>query len=53
MALFDLVKATLICGGLAFLIYSYPVVGQVFMIGFLAVLWVLYAHRAIRSLLTR
>ena len=53
MALFDLFKATIICGGLALLIYSYPIVGQVCTIGFLALLWVLYAQRAVRSLLSR
>jgi hypothetical protein len=53
MNLLDLIKATIICGLLAFLIYSYPVVGQVVIIGFLSLLWLAYAHRTIASLLRR
>ncbi len=53
MNLFDLVKATIICGLLAFLIYSYPVVGQVVIIGFLSLLWLAYAHRTLASFLRR
>jgi hypothetical protein len=47
---FDLIKATLICGGLAFLIYSFPVLGQVMVIGLLSLLWLSYAHRTIANL---
>jgi hypothetical protein len=53
MNLLDLIKATIICGLLAFLIYSYPVLGQVVIIGFLSLLWLAYAHRTIASLLRR
>jgi len=41
----DLIKATLTCGGGAFLIYSFPVVSQVMIIGLLTLLWLSYAHR--------
>ena len=46
----DLVKATLICGGLAFLIYSFPVVSQIVIIGLLTVLWLGYAHKTLARL---
>jgi hypothetical protein len=47
---FDLTKATLFCGGLAFLIYSFPVIGQIFIIGVLAVLWLGYARKTLARL---
>ena len=53
MTVLDLVKATIICGLLAFVIYSFPVVGQVTLIGFLTVLWLLYAHKTIATILRR
>jgi hypothetical protein len=53
MNLFDLFKATIICGLLAFLIYSFPVVGQVVIIGLLSLLWLSYAHRTIANLRRR
>lgn len=53
MSIFDLAKATLVCGGTAFLIYSFPVVGQILVIGFLSLLWLLYAREAIHSLRRR
>ncbi len=40
----DLVKATVVCGLCAFLVYSYPVVGQVLIIGVLSLIWLSYAH---------
>ncbi len=45
----DLIKATLVCGGLAFLIYSFPVISQALIIGVLAVLWLGYARKVITS----
>ncbi len=53
MTIFDLIKATVICGLIAFLIYSYPVLGQVVLIGFLSLLWLSYAHRTIVGLRRR
>ena len=40
MNMLDLVKATI-----AFGVYSFPVVGQVLVIGMLCLLWLSYAHR--------
>jgi len=40
-------KATIACGAIAFLIYSYPILGQIVLIGFLSLLWLLYAHKTI------
>jgi len=53
MNVLDLVKATLACGGLAFLIYSFPVIGQVTLITILSLLWMGYAHRTITYLRRR
>jgi len=53
MTIFDLTKATVICGIVAFLIYSYPVLGQVVLIAFLSLLWLAYAHKTIAGLRRR
>jgi hypothetical protein len=53
MSILDLSKATVICGTIAFLIYSYPVLGQVLLIGLLSLLWLAYAHRTLASLRRR
>ena len=53
MNMFDLVKATLICGVLAFLIYSFPVLGQIVIIGLLSLLWLSYAHKTLANLRKR
>ena len=53
MNVLDLTKATIGCGGVSFLIYSFPVVGQVVLISFLALLWLLYAHRTLMKLLRK
>jgi hypothetical protein len=50
MNVLDLGKATLVCGGFAFLIYSYPLLGQVCVIGFLALLWSVYAYKTVARL---
>ena len=53
MNVFDLIKATVTCGLGAFLIYSFPVLSQVVIIGLLSVLWLSYAHRTFARLLRR
>jgi uncharacterized membrane protein YesL len=53
MSILDLIKATVVCGAIAFLIYSFPVVGQVLLIGFLSLLWLSYARKTIASLRRR
>ena len=53
MTILDLIKATVACGGLAFLIYSFPALGQVLLIGFLSLLWLAYAHKTIAQLRKR
>jgi hypothetical protein len=53
MTIFDLIKATVVCGLIAFLIYSYPVLGQIVLIGFLSMLWLAYARKTIASLRRR
>jgi hypothetical protein len=49
----DLFKATLVCGALAFLVYSFPVVGQVVLIGLLSLVWLSYAHKTLKALVRR
>jgi len=53
MNVLDLIKATLACGLTAYLIYSFPTLGQVLIIGLLSVLWLSYAHRTVASLRRR
>ncbi|HZL42311.1 MAG TPA: hypothetical protein VFD66_03410 [Verrucomicrobiae bacterium] len=50
MNVLDLTKATVICGLIAFLFYSYPVLGQVLAITFLSILWLSYARKTLRSI---
>lgn len=53
MNFWDLIKATVTCGGIAFIIYSFPVVSQVVIIGLLTLLWLSYAHRTLAKLRRR
>jgi hypothetical protein len=53
MNVFDLVKATVVCGFSAYLIYSYPVLSQAMIIGLLSLLWLAYAHKTFARLLRR
>jgi hypothetical protein len=53
MTIVDLIKATLICGAFAYLIYSYPVLGQIVLIGSLSLLWLGYARKTVASLRRR
>ena len=48
MSLLYLTKATLVCGGSAFLIYSFPVISQAVIISILAFLWFSCALRTIQ-----
>ena len=45
----DLIKATIVCGLSAFFVFSYPVVGQIVIIGGLSLLWLSYAFNTIRT----
>lgn len=53
MDVLDLIKATIVCGIIAFLCYSYPVLGQAVIIGALALVWLGYVHRAVAKLRRR
>jgi hypothetical protein len=53
MNVLDLIKATITCGIMAFLTYSFPIIGQITLIGFLGLLWLGYAHRTIAHLRRR
>jgi hypothetical protein len=49
MNAFDVIKATLVCGMLAFLVYSFPVIGQVVIIGVLGLVWLSYVLKAVQA----
>ena len=53
MTILDLTKATVTCGGSAFVIYSFPVVGQVLIIGCLTLLWLAYARKTLARFVRR
>ncbi len=53
MSILDLAKATVVCGGLAFLIYNFPLLGQVLLLAMLSLLWLLYARKAVQTLRRR
>jgi uncharacterized membrane protein YesL len=50
MNVLDLIKATIACGGSAFLIYNFPIIGQVIIIGLLSLLWLGYAHKTLATI---
>ena len=45
----DLIKATLGCGLSAFFVFSYPILGQIVIIGGLSLLWLSYAFNTIKA----
>lgn len=53
MSVLDLIKATVVCGVLAFLVYSFPILGQIGIIGLLSVLWLAYAYQTVETLWRR
>lgn len=50
MSILDLLKATLVCGGGSYLIYSYPLLGQIILIAVLGLLWLCYARSVLGRL---
>jgi hypothetical protein len=53
MTILDLVKATLVCGGCSFLVYTYPVLSQVLLIGLFGLFWGLHARKTLVNLRRR
>lgn len=47
MTVADLVKSTLLCGIVAYFVYSYPVLGQIAIIGLLFLLWLSCAAQVV------
>jgi uncharacterized membrane protein YesL len=47
MSLLDLIKATIVCGSVAFLFYSFPILGQIMAITVLTLLWLSYARKTL------
>lgn len=50
MNIFDLTKATIVCGLVAFVFYSYPIISQVLLIGVLGLVWLSYAYRTMATI---
>ena len=46
----DLAKATLLCGSIAYFVYSIPVLSQVLIIAILCLLWLTYLHSTVSRL---
>jgi hypothetical protein len=53
MSVFDLIKATVVCGVTAYLVYSFPVIGQIVIIGLLGLAWLTYARKMVKTLTGR
>jgi len=53
MTAFDLAKATLVCGGIAYFAYSIPALSQALIIAILCLLWLSYLHRTVSRLRER
>jgi hypothetical protein len=53
MTVFDLIKATVVFGAIAFLIHRFPVLGEIVLIGFLSLLWLAYVHKTVANLRRR
>ena len=47
MSFVDLTKATVVCGGVAFLFFNWPVLGQALMIAVCSVLWLSYLRKVV------
>jgi hypothetical protein len=45
----DLVKATIACGLAAYLVYEFPVLGQIVIIATLSLLWLSYLYSTLMS----
>jgi hypothetical protein len=48
MKTLDLIKATVVCGGLAYAVYSVPVISQALLIGVLSLVWLSYAYKTVK-----
>ena len=53
MNIVDLMKATVVCGGVAFLVYSFPLIAQSAIIGLLGLTWCTYLHKTIKTMAGR
>ena len=53
MSVYDLIKATVVCGVLAFLVYSFPILGQIVIIGLLSALWLSCAFQTVENVRRR
>jgi hypothetical protein len=49
MSVSDFIKATLVCAAVAYIVYCYPVISQIVLIGGIAVIWGSYFYRTVIS----
>ena len=50
MSLPEMIRATIVCGGIAFLAYSFPIFSQAIIITALSLLWLSYAYNTITAM---
>jgi len=43
----DFIKATVVCGGVAYLLYRFPVISQILLIGSVALIWATYLYKTL------
>ena len=53
MTAFDLAKATLLCGSIAYFAYSIPALSQAIIITILSLLWLSYLHSTVSRMRER
>jgi hypothetical protein len=53
MTAYDLAKATVLCGGIAYFAYSIPALSQAIIIAILSLLWLSYLHSTVSRLRVR
>lgn len=53
MTVYDFAKATVLCGGIAYLAYSIPELSQAIIIAVLSLLWLSYLHGILSRLRER
>jgi hypothetical protein len=53
MSVLDLIKATVICGGLAWLFFNFAVLGQIAAIAVMSTLWLSYLRKTVIALRRR
>ena len=50
MKTLDFIKATVVCGAMGLLVYSFPLISQIVVLGLLGFVWFFYAYKVIQAL---